>query len=297
MIPLPSFAGRAVLVTGASSGIGRETALAFARSGAHVALVARRADALEAVRSEALAQAREAGHPSAQVLVAAADVAKAAQVKAAFAATIEAFGCVDVVVNNAGVLIPGRVEDIRDRDLRAMLDVNLFGALHVMQQAVAAMRRQGRGNVVNVASLGGRRAYSPIGGYSASKFALVGLTEALRLELDGSGVQVSLVMPGVVDTPMYDRGMAQSPAAAQLWPRALNMPPQWVVAAIFLAARYGLRELSVPPGAVELSKLLSLAPGVADALIRAAMGAARRNGARRAQPATGSAARSKTKPS
>ena len=275
MIPLPSFAGRTALVTGASSGIGRATALAFARSGANLVLVSRHAEPLEAVRTEALALAREAGQPEAGAIVAAADVAKAAQVKAAFAAARRAFGRIDVVVNNAGVLIPGRVEEIRDRDLRAMLDVNLFGAMHVMQQAAAAMRRDGRGSIVNVASLGGRRAFSPIGGYSASKFALVGLTEAMRLELDGSGVQLSLVLPGVVDTPMYDRGMAQSPDASELWPRALNMPAEWVVAAIFYAARYGLRELSVPPGAAEVSKLLSLAPALSDALIRAAMGGAR----------------------
>lgn len=280
VIPLPSFAGRAVLVTGASSGIGREAALAFARSGAEVALLARRADALQAVREEALAQADAAGHPATRVLALATDVTRTPQVKAAFAAAAGAFGRIDLVVNNAGVMIPGRVEEIRDRDLRAMLDVNLFGALHVMQQAAALMRRQGHGSIVNVASLGGRRAYSPIGGYSASKFALIGLTEAMRLELDGSGVQLSLVLPGIVDTPMYESGMTQSPELAQIWPRALNMPPQWVVAAIFLAARYGLRELSVPPGAGELSKLLSLTPGLADRLIRAAMSVARRSATR-----------------
>ncbi|HWS75353.1 MAG TPA: SDR family oxidoreductase [Quisquiliibacterium sp.] len=284
MIRLPSFAGRTGLVTGASSGIGRETALALARSGADLVLVARRAAALEAVRDEALAVARDAGRTDARVLVAAADVTKAAQVKACFAGALDAFGSIDLVVNNAGILIPARVEEIRDRDLDAMLKVNLFGALHVMQQAARAMRPNRRGSIVNVASLGGRRAFSPIGGYCASKFALVGLTESFRMELDGSGVHVSLVLPGIVETPMYERGITQAEDVAEIWPRGLNMPAEWVVAAILYAARYNLRELSVPPGAGEISKLLSVAPALADTLIKATMGAARlAAGARRAR--------------
>jgi len=269
VIRLPSFRDKTVLVTGASSGIGRETALAFAKAGANVALVARRADALAEVRRQASRRGKGG------ILVAAADVTRRAQVRAAFRAALAEFGAIDVVVNNAGILIPARVEDIRARDLRAMLDVNLFGALYVMQAAAEAMRRQGRGNIVNVASLGGRRAYSPIGGYSATKFALVGLTEAFRLELAGSGIHVSLVLPGVIETPMYERAAASGAEAGALWPKALTMPVDWVVAAIFAAARWNLVELSVPPGAGELSKLLSVAPGLADSLIRVMTGAAR----------------------
>ena len=89
-----------------------------------------------------------------------------------------------------------------------MLDVNLIGALHVMQEAVKAMRQQGHGHIVNVGSLAGRRGFSPLGGYCASKFALVGLTEALRTELVAEHIHVSLVLPGVIDTPMNAQSFA-----------------------------------------------------------------------------------------
>jgi uncharacterized protein len=119
---------------------------------------------------------------------------------------------------------------------------------------------------VNVASLAGRRGVSPLGGYCASKFALVGLTEALRTELHGEPVHVALVMPGVVETPMVD-AMSADPEFLDLWPRSLNMPPSWVVWAVFAAARFQLLEVSVPPGAAALEKLAALAPGVADNVV------------------------------
>ena len=155
------FAGRVVLVTGASSGIGRATALAFGAAGAKLVLVARRREALEEVATAARATGTEA-------LVVPTDVTDRAAVAACFAAARDRFGGVDVVVNNAGLLIPAPVPEIRPADLQAMLDVNLFGALYVMQEAVGAMRRQGGGSIVNVSSLAGRRGISPVGGYCAT---------------------------------------------------------------------------------------------------------------------------------
>jgi NAD(P)-dependent dehydrogenase (short-subunit alcohol dehydrogenase family) len=158
-----------------------------------------------------------------------------------------------------------------------MLDVNLFGALHVMQQAVKIMRKQGHGHVVNVASLAGRRGFTPLGGYCATKFGLIGLTEALRTELVGERIHVSLVLPGVVDTPMAST-VLQNPEASDLWPEALNMPPSWVVWSIFLAVRFRLAEIAVPPGGALLEKLAALAPGTTDTLLRWATDAAKRAG-------------------
>lgn len=263
-----AFRDRTVVVTGASSGIGRETALAFAEAGANVVLLARRAKVLAGVAAEA----RRRG---ATTLVAAADVTDAAAVTGAFRKAVKRFGGVDVVVNNAGVLIPSKVEDLRAPDLQKMLDVNLIGALHVMQAAVTVMRTQGHGHVVNVASLAGRRGFSPLGGYCASKFALIGLTEALRTELVGEDIHVSLVLPGVVDTPMASQIQAD-PETSDLWPRALNMPPSWVVRSIFLAIRFRLAEIAVPPGTALLEKLAALAPGTTDALLRRVTDTARR---------------------
>jgi len=145
----------------------------------------------------------------------------------------------------------------------------------VMQEAVKVMRQQGQGHIVNVGSLAGRRGFSPLGGYCASKFALVGLTEALRTELVGEKINVSLVLPGVVDTPMAGQ-IQGDPATAELWPEALNMPPSWVVWSIFLAIRFRLAEIAVPPGTSLIEKLASLAPGTTDALLRRATDVARR---------------------
>jgi NAD(P)-dependent dehydrogenase (short-subunit alcohol dehydrogenase family) len=201
-----------------------------------------------------------------EALVVPTDVTDRAAVRACFDRVVERFGRVDIVVNNAGVLKPALVLDLDGRDLEAMLRVNLFGALYVMQEAVRRMLAQEDGVVVNVASLGGRRGVSPIGGYCATKFALVGLTEALREELHGKPVHVALGRAGRrrdADGRERDPGRG----VPRLLADGLNMPPSWVVWAIFAAARFRLTELSVPPGAGTFEKLAALAPGVSDALV------------------------------
>ncbi|MFO1406791.1 MAG: SDR family oxidoreductase [Steroidobacteraceae bacterium] len=268
--PGPSFRGSTVLVTGASSGIGRATALAFADAGANVVLLARRPQALSAV-------ARAARASGVQALALRTDVSKPAEVAAAFRRAARRFGRIDVVVNNAGVMIPAEVTATDPADLQSMLDVNLFGALHVMQQAVAHMRGHARGHIVNVASLAGRRGFSPLGGYCASKFALIGLTEALRTELVGERIHVAMVLPGVVDTAMASSLQGRDDTA-DLWPERLNMPPSWVVWSIFLAIRFRLAEVGVPPGSALLEKLAALAPGATDTLLRWATDAAKSMG-------------------
>jgi NAD(P)-dependent dehydrogenase (short-subunit alcohol dehydrogenase family) len=261
MAAIRGFAGRNVLVTGASSGIGNATALAFAKAGANVVLVARRREVLEAVAKEA----RKRG--PGKVLCIPTDVTRQAEVNACFRRAVREFRSIDLVVNNAGVFIPSKVEDIRARDLRRMLDVNLFGALYVLQAAVRQMRAQGRGSIVNVASLAGRRGFTLLGGYSATKFALVGLTEALRSELVGENIHVSLVMPSVIDTPMGQE-IDSNAVTKGIWPKALTLPPSWVVWAIFAAARFRLAEIGVPPGSAAIEKLASLAPGTVDSLLK-----------------------------
>jgi NAD(P)-dependent dehydrogenase (short-subunit alcohol dehydrogenase family) len=261
------FRDRTVLVTGASSGIGRATAVAFAAAGARVGLVARRRQVLEDVAALCRAQRTDA-------VALPADVTRREDVRACFAAARAALGPPHVVVNNAGILLPAPVLDLDPDDLDRMLRVNLFGALFVMQEAVRAMAPQGDGVIVNVASLAGRRGVSPLGGYCATKFALVGLTETLRTELHDSPIHVGLVLPGVVETPMVEH-VAQDTEFVDLWPQALNMPPSWVVWAIFAAARFRLVEISVPPGAATLEKLAALAPGVADSIVHWAQRASR----------------------
>lgn len=256
---LGSFADRRVLITGASSGIGRETALTFARQGAAVALAARRRSLLDEV-------ADEVGAAGGRALVVPTDVADPAAARQAVDTVRHAWGGVDVLVNSAGILIPAAVEELNAADLEAMLRVNVYGTLFMMQAVLPLMRRQEQGTIINIASLAGRRGVTPLGGYCASKFALVGLTEALRVELGGTNIHVGLVLPGVIDTPMAE-GYHQN-ASLPSWPEGLNMPPQWVVAAVLLATRLRLREIAVPPGAATMELIGALAPGITDTLIR-----------------------------
>ena len=259
MLPLVgSFRNRVVLVTGASSGIGRETALLFARRGARGARAARRRAELEEV-----AAAIRAGGGTA--LVVPTDVSDAAAARAAVARVRRAWGGIDVLVNSAGVLKPSPLQTLPAADLEAMLRVNLFGTLFMMQAVLPGMQRRGRGAIINIASLAGRRGVTPLGAYCASKFALVGLTEALRTEVDAARIHVGVVLPGVVETPMV-QGIDQA-AALPEWPALLNMPPEWVALAVALAVRFRLHEVSVPPGAALIEEIAALAPGAADALI------------------------------
>ena len=253
---LGSFRDEIVLVTGASSGIGRETALSFARQGARVALAARRREQLREV-AKAI---EEAGG---EALVVPTDVSDPRSVRACVSAVRRKWDQIDILVNNAGILIPSTVAKLKTNDFEAMFRVNVVGSLLMMQAVVPVMQRQQGGAIINVASLAGRRGLTPLGGYCATKFALVGLTEALRTELDGSNIHAGLVLPGVVDTPMAHNVEDAVPS----WPSRFNMPPEWVAAAVILAARFRLREVSVPPGSATLEIIASLAPGVADALI------------------------------
>ena len=256
---IEGFAGKTALVTGASSGIGREVALALAQGGARVGLVARRRPVLDEVASEI---ARHGG----RAFVLPADVGDAAAVRTAFSALEREAGSVDIVINNAGIVLPAPVAEMSPDDLERMLRVNLFGALLVMQEAVRRMRAGGGGSIVNLGSLAGRRGVAPLGGYCATKFGLIGLTEALRMELRGEPIHVSLVLPGFVDTAMVDN-LSQDGEILDVWPSWLTMPPSWVVWAVIAALRFHLVEVSVPPGSATLEKIGSLAPGLTDALL------------------------------
>lgn len=223
-----------------------------------MALAARRRAQLEEVAATVTAAGGRA-------LVVPTDVTDLRAARAAVGKVRRKWKHIDILINNAGILMPSPVEQISAADFEAMLRVNVFGALFMMQAVLPSMREQKRGTIINVASLAGRRGLTPLGGYCAAKFALVALSEALRTELDPSTIHVGLVMPGVIDTPMA-HGANQEALAS--WPAALNMPPEWVVAAILLATRFRLREISVPPGAATFEILGALAPRLSDTLIR-----------------------------
>jgi NADP-dependent 3-hydroxy acid dehydrogenase YdfG len=254
------FRDKAVVITGASSGIGQDAALGFARQGARVALLARRKNLLDDLAGKINAEGGRA-------LAIPCDVTKKSDVDGAIELANRAFNRLDILVNSAGIMIPAEVEKIKLTDLERMMSVNVYGAINAIQAAMPTMRKQGSGNIVNIASLAGRRGMSPQGGYCASKFAMVGFTEALRMETFGTGIRISLVMPGLINTPMADtvvEGVDMSKV-----PAFFKMPVQWVTWAIFAAAAFGLEEVDVPPGAAMGEKIASLFPGVTDAFLSA----------------------------
>jgi NAD(P)-dependent dehydrogenase (short-subunit alcohol dehydrogenase family) len=266
--PAGYFSDRVVLITGASSGIGRDLALTLAKMGAKVALLARRTEVLETL-------AREISDAGGEAFVLAADVTRRADVRDAVDSALARFGRIDILVNSAGIAIPDRVETMPPEDLERMMSVNLMGTLHAMQAVLPSMRAVGTGSIVNIASLAGRRGMAPLGAYCATKFAVVGLTEALRVELYGTGIRLSLVMPGVIDTPMVHGGGSSQEASSEVGREPFKllpdsfpaMPTQWVTWAVIAAVVLGIAEVDVPPGAAAMEKIAALFPTLTDTVL------------------------------
>jgi 3-dehydrosphinganine reductase len=192
------FHGHRVLVTGGSSGIGRATALALARAGAHVAVTARRREPLEATCDALRAAARG---PDQRFSWTAFDVADPAAAAEGVGRSIEALGGLDLLVNNAGVARALRFEDTPLDAYRRLIDVNFLGTVYVTRAALPRLMAQRSGHVVNVSSLAGLVAIYGYTAYAPSKFAVTGFSEALRQELRPHGIGVSVVFPPDTDTP------------------------------------------------------------------------------------------------
>ncbi len=189
--------GSTVIVTGASAGIGRETALAFARRGANVVLAARREERLQEVAE----RIRRIG---VEALVVPTDVARPEDLARLAEAALDRFGRIDVLVNNAGFGFSGTLEETTDADMRELWDVNYMSAFLLTKAVLPIMREQQRGHIVNISSVVGKLAFPFHGAYSATKFALIGMTEALRGELEGSGVTATVVLPASTRTEFFD---------------------------------------------------------------------------------------------
>ncbi|MGW5304297.1 SDR family NAD(P)-dependent oxidoreductase [Streptomyces griseoluteus] len=192
------FTGRTVLVTGAGSGIGRETALAFAAEGASVVAAGRSVAPLE----ETVALIGAKGGTAAAIT---ADVSRSEDVRNLVRRTVDRFGGLDVAVNNAGVFRGGApVADLPEEDWRALLDINVTGVLFGLQAEIARMRTQpGGGAIVNIASnLGAHRRAKGMAAYIASKAAVSALTRAAALDHIADGVRINAVSPGPSDTSM-----------------------------------------------------------------------------------------------
>lgn len=184
-----------VLITGTSSGIGLATALELARAGHTVYATMRN----PARAPELGLQATNEGLP---ITILTMDVDSDNAVSDCFATIYEQGGHIDVLINNAGIERHGSVEELPMEAFRATMETNYFGALRCIRQAVPRMRESGGGCIINVSSVAGKISSSPLGAYSASKFALEALSEALAQEVKPFGVRVAIVQPGIIDTPM-----------------------------------------------------------------------------------------------
>jgi short-subunit dehydrogenase len=266
MKKLESYADRVALVTGASSGIGRLLALRLARAGAGVGLVARRDEELGKLTAEI-----EGGGGRALALPC--DVADPAQVTASVQGALEHFGHVDLLVNNAGYGHHRRFLEWDVDDMERMIRVNYLGAVYFTKALLPAMVTRGEGWIVFVASVAGRIGIPEESAYSASKFAMVGLAEALSLEVEDAGVHVLTVCPGSVRTPFFDaEALERMPASA----RRSMVEPEPLVDEIMAALASGRRELTYPRHIVAAYVMRSLAPGWARGQIkRSTIGSAR----------------------
>ncbi|MFF1510110.1 SDR family NAD(P)-dependent oxidoreductase [Streptomyces sp. NPDC058326] len=254
-----------VVVTGASSGIGRAVALAFAGHGARVVLGARSAAALE----EVAGQCADA-HRAADALAVPTDVTDARAVEALAAAATARHGRIDVWVNAAGVGILGRADRTSPEDVRRLFDVNVMGVVHGARAAVPVMRAQGSGVLVDISSVLGGVVQAPyMSAYAMSKAALVTFDDVLRQELElagARGVSVCSVLPAGVDTPFFRHAANGTGRRVQALPPLVR--PERVARAVVRAARHRRRRVVVGGS----GRLLTWGYAVAPGLVRTAIG-------------------------
>ena len=184
-----------VAVTGASSGIGEATAVACARAGASVSLAARRADRIEAL-------AQRIGEEGGRAVAVETDVGEESQARAFIERTHAELGRLDVLVNNAGVMLLGPIAGAPTEEWRRMIHANVYGVLYCTHAALPLMADQGSGHIINVSSVAGRHARAGSGVYNLTKFGVGAFSEALRQESVAMGVRVTLIEPGAVATEL-----------------------------------------------------------------------------------------------
>jgi NAD(P)-dependent dehydrogenase (short-subunit alcohol dehydrogenase family) len=249
-----------VVIVGASSGIGRASALAFAARGARVVCAARGAQALDTV----VAQIRQEGGTAVAVPT---DVADPAAVRALAGLAEQQYGRIDTWVNVAAVGIWGRVEDITDAEFDRVLRVNFLGHVHGVHAALPALRRAGGGTIIGVSSVEGVRAVPLQAPYAASKFALRALYDCLRTELaqDGEPITVTTILPASVATPFFEH--ARSKLGVMVKPPPPVYAPEVVAETIVYAARHPRREIPVGGAAAALVLAQRLSPALTDALL------------------------------
>jgi NAD(P)-dependent dehydrogenase (short-subunit alcohol dehydrogenase family) len=193
-----TFSGKVALVTGGTSGIGKTTAIEFARAGAKVVLTGRR----EKEGAQVVAEIKKLGGDAGFVR---ADVAREADVKGMVDFTVDKFGRLDIAFNNAGVEWMGPLDQATEAEYRRVFDINVWGVLNSMRHEIPAMLETGGGAIVNTSSVAGHVSMGQVSIYTASKHAVEGLTKALALEFAKQNIRINAVAPGAIATEMFDR--------------------------------------------------------------------------------------------
>src|SRR5829696_8707625 len=245
-----SFDGRVVIITGGSRGLGLVMARRFVDEGARVVLLARDMDELERAREELDGRGRG------EVMAIRCDVRRRADVRAAVDMVLDKWRTVDVLVNNAGIIQVGPLEHMDHEDFENAMATHFWGPLHLMLEVTPIMRHRGFGRIVNISSIGGRIAVPHLAPYCASKFALIGLSDAVRAELDPYGVRVTTVAPGLMRTgsPVNADFKGQHDEE-YAWFKVSSSIPGLTIAAeraarkIVEACRYGDPTLTITPAA------------------------------------------------
>jgi NADP-dependent 3-hydroxy acid dehydrogenase YdfG len=238
--------GKVCVVTGASSGIGEATARRLSEAGAAVAVGARRADRLEALAGEIESNGGRA-------LAVPSDIADESQAKALVERAARELGRLDVLVNNAGLMLLGPIEGADTSEWRRMIDVNVLGLLYCTHAALPIMREQGSGHIVNVSSVAGRMARAGVGVYNATKWAVGGFSEALRQEALHSNVRVTLIEPGMVTTELASHNtnpavlQAMEQMRSEIEPLAAEDIAESIYYAVSAPEHVSINELLVRP--------------------------------------------------
>ena len=262
-----TFKEKIVIVTGASSGIGKALALRLADEGAWLALAARNAQRLDSL-------AWECQQRGSKAIAIPTDVADESQCRALIQRTQETYGRIDTLVNNAGIDVVSKLEDLPDlRLFKQVVDVNFYGTVHCTYYALPYLKET-RGRIVNISSLGGMLAIPLNTSYSASKFAMIGFSDSLRMEVEQAGVSVTVICPSWVVTEFHERyldknGQPKGPSGRAIYTEK-TMTADQCAQIVLKAARRRKRQIVMRPGSLALWLKL-IAPGLADRLIISAL--------------------------
>ncbi len=270
---LRGFRGKVVVITGASRGLGLAMAEELARRGARLAIVARDRFELDRARRKLLGNGL--AKDDANLLVIEADLCNREEAERAIGEASNHFGRVDVLINNAGVITVGPLENQTVEDFRAVMNANFFTGVHCTLAVLPQMLERGDGAIVNITSIGGKVAVPHLLPYTASKFAAVGFSEGLAVELRTKGVRVTTVVPGLMRTGSHVNAQFKGDAEGEYrWFSLAASLPGISIAAhraarkIADAVEDGCAEITVTPQALLLSRLGNLAPEVTRGLMR-----------------------------